>query len=188
MCASPGLVNLPYTIWFICFGIGGLTTFPFIDKLGRLGSHKIFSTANILAQIVIVFVPSMLAHEIGFGLLGFFMAKHALSYSWAFELMPKEQKSLASTCINTLDFSVCVYSGLYFLLAEEPDWKVLCYPLFFIGVFGYLMCTLLIPESPRWLLLQGRDAEAIQVLNYIGRINRSPNRINPDTQFIEAGI
>ena len=75
MCASPSRVNLPYVIWFISFGVGGILTFPVIDKIGRLRSHQIFCTMNMLAQALIVFVPSYLAKTVGYCLLGFFMAK-----------------------------------------------------------------------------------------------------------------
>lgn len=50
------------------------------------------------------------------------------------------------------------------------------------------MISLICPDSPKWLLLQGRTKEAIDALNYIAWFNRSPNRISPDTMFIEAAI
>ena len=87
MCASASKVNLPYVIWFISFGVGGLLTFPVIDKIGRLHSHWIFSTMNILAQALIIFVPSYLAHAVGFCIIGFFMLKQALSFTWCFDLL-----------------------------------------------------------------------------------------------------
>ena len=34
--------------------------------------------------------------------------------------------------------------------------------------------------------MQGRDTEAIEAFNYIARINRSHNRIDPETRFVEA--
>ena len=48
------------------------------------------------------------------------------------------------------------------------------------------MVLAICPESPKWLLLQGRQKEAIRVLNYIAKFNCSPNRIPEDTEFIEA--
>jgi len=36
--------------------------------------------------------------------------------------------------------------------------------------------------------MQGQEAEAIETLNYIARINCSKNRIDPDTRFVEAAI
>ena len=153
ICESPGKINLPYIIWFISFGVGGVLTFPVIDKFGRRRSHLIFSTMNMLAQALITFVPSFFAHAIGFALLGFFMAKQALCLTWAFELLQSADKSFANMCLMSLDFSIIVVSGLYFYFAEVPDWKILCYPQFFLGALGYVLCTFLIPESPKWLLL-----------------------------------
>ena len=153
MCMSPSRVNLPYTLYFASFGVGGLLTFPLLDKLGRLRSHWVFSTLALLAQALIVFVPNYMAHTIGYALLGFLMAKQALCYTWAFDLLMKDHKSCALTFIHLLDFSTCAIGGLYFTMSDQPDWKSLIYPFFYLGLLGYLMCLLLLPESPKWLLL-----------------------------------
>lgn len=153
MCMSTSQVNLPYVLYFISFGVGGLLTFPLLDKLGRRRSHWVFSTLALLAQALIVFVHNYVAHVIGYALIGFLMAKQALCYSWVFDLLMKDHKSSALTCIHLLDFSTCVIGGIYFVLSEQPDWRELIYPLFCLGVIGFLMCSLLLPESPKWLLL-----------------------------------
>ena len=40
-------------------------------------------------------------------------------------------------------------------------------------------------ETPRWLLLNGRRAEAISMLNFIAWFNGVKDRLPADTQFIE---
>jgi|Transcript_9071 hypothetical protein len=86
-----------------------------------------------------------------------------------------------------LDFTVNIIAGLFFMFAG-PSWKPLFYPFFAMSVLGYAIPTLLNPESPRWLLLQGRQAEAIDAFNRIAKINRSHNRIESDATFVEAVI
>ena len=51
-----------------------------------------------------------------------------------------------------------------------------------------MLITALCPESPKWLLLQGKTKEAIDVLNYIAWFNRSKNRIPTNAKFVEAMI
>jgi MFS family permease len=155
MCASASAINLPYMLYFILFGVGGILTSSLTDKLGRRRSHWLFSTGHLIAQALILFVPNQIAHVIGFSMLGFFMAKNTLCFTYAFEFMVKDHKGCASTCLNMLDFSVCVIAGLFFLLAT-PRWELLCYPLFAAGAIGFVIVSLLLPESPKWLLLQGR--------------------------------
>ena len=120
---SSSQVNLPYILYFSMFGAGGLLTFPFLDKLGRLRSHWVFSTLALIAQAMIVFVPHYVALAIGYALLGFMMAKQALCYTWTFDLLMKDHKSCALTCLHLLDFSTCVIGGIYFIISDLPDWK-----------------------------------------------------------------
>mmetsp|Transcript_23226 Transcript_23226/g.28795 ORF Transcript_23226/g.28795 Transcript_23226/m.28795 type:complete len:122 (+) Transcript_23226:453-818(+) len=120
---------------------------------------------------------------IGYSLMGLMMAKNTLTFTWAFELVTKKHKSCASTCLLVLDFSVSIIAGLFFLSISR-EWKLLMYPFFAAGALGYIIVTLMVPESPQWLLLQGRKAEAIESLNYIAKVNRSNNRISQDVNFV----
>lgn len=152
ICTSMSTVNLPYVLYFFCFGAGGLMTFFVIDKLGRLKSHRIFSTLHYVAQTIIIFIPNMLARTIGFCLLGSMMAKNSLTTTWSFEFVLKDHKSSVISCINMCEFSVCVIGGLYFLFINT-DWRPLVLGMYSFNVFGYLLITFLCPESPKWLLL-----------------------------------
>ena len=48
MC-EPLQAKMLGTLYFVFFGIGGLLTFPVMDKIGRRKTHFIFSTAHLFA-------------------------------------------------------------------------------------------------------------------------------------------
>ena len=88
MCIPLKKVYLIPVIYFVMFGIGGLLTFPVMDKLGRRKTCFIFGTGNIFAVTLIMFTNTFLLRLIGFALLGFFMAqKNSLCHAWLFEFM-----------------------------------------------------------------------------------------------------
>ena len=97
--------------------------------------------------------------------------------------MPLPKKALAFTVINLVDAIPVAVTCLYFWFISK-DWYtlnfyqlLLCYAAF-LGVF---IC----PESPRWLLVNGKSAEAIKVLNWMAKINGNPQSIPEDAQFVE---
>lgn len=180
-------MSLLGSLYFIFFGLGGLLTFPVMDKIGRRKTHFIFSTSHLLAQALIIFVPTFAARAAGFSLMGFMMAKNSLAVTWAFEYVQKEAKPLANSAINSLEFLVFIVAGLYYLLISR-DWWPLIQVYFCVHIFGYILVTALCVESPKWLLFQSRRKEAIDALNYIAKVNRSKFRISASTQFTEQAI
>ena len=55
--------------------------------------------------------------------------------------------------------------------------------IFKIEAVAVVLYLLIVPESPRWLLLNGYKSKGIKVYNYIAWINRCSNRIAEDAQF-----
>ena len=72
-----------------------------------------------------------------------------------------------------------------FFIFVEPD----CYYHFgiilAIQFVGLVILLGLRIETPRWLLANGRRAEAIAMLNFIAWFNGVEDRIPADTKFIE---
>ena len=101
--------------------------------------------------------------------------------------MVKKDKSIANTSLNSFDNATGLLGGLYFLFMSK-HWFPLALFFFILGTIAYLILIFFCPESPKWLLLQDRREDAIKALNFIAIINRSPNRISPDTKFPEAFI
>ena len=61
-----------------------------------------------------------------------------------------------------------------------PNLKGLVEVMFIIHTVLVLLYIVLAPESPRWLLINNRRDEAIDVLNYIAKFNCSKNRIDKE--------
>lgn len=161
MCVPLSQVNLLIVFYCAAFGIGGVLTFPVMDKIGRRKTHYIFSTLYLIGNALIVYMPTYWGKALGYMVIGLAMSKNSLCYAWLFEFMVKETKSIASTAINTLELSVMVVSGIYFMWYSNET-KPLIVGFFFVtGVLGWLITTLFITESPKWLLITGRRTEAI---------------------------
>ena len=152
ICESLRRVNLLFMLYLILFGLAGLLFFPVVDKIGRKKSHWIFSTGHILAQALILFFPGFVARAIGFSLLGFMMVKNSLVYTWTFEFLLKDYKPIGSSIVNMLEFSNCIIAGVYFICISRDVTPLLNF-FFGISVLGYVSVSLLLPESPKWLLL-----------------------------------
>ena len=155
--------------------------------MSRRTSHWIFGTGHVLSQAIIIFVPTFFGRAFGYALMGMMTAKNINCFTWLFEIMVKENKSWANTSINMIDFMTLIVGGVYFL-SGNTNWAPLCYGYFSASVVCYLTISLFCTESPKWLLLQGRREEAIQSLNFIAKVNRSPNRIPEDAMFVECAM
>ena len=71
MCVPLKKVYLIPVIYFIMFGVGGLLTFPVMDKLGRRKTCFIFGTGNLFSVSLIMFTNTFLLRLNGFALMGF---------------------------------------------------------------------------------------------------------------------
>lgn len=75
-----------------------------------------------------------------------------------------------------------------FFLTISRNWFWLWFTMTLVGTIAYILSMLLLPESPKWLIYRGREAEAIDVLNYIAKVNGSEFRFPKDNTitFLES--
>ncbi|KAF7534142.1 hypothetical protein G7054_g6467 [Neopestalotiopsis clavispora] len=76
-------------------------------------------------------------------------------------------------------------------MADNMGWRYLMITLGAIALaFGLLRIFIFkIPESPKYLLSKGRDAEAVEAVNYIARYNGKPETLTLDMlQAIDARV
>ena len=112
-------------------------------------------------------------------MLGFFHIKITNSFTHILELVPDRMKSKVVTYIAAFDSgSVAFFSAiLYFVESDEEKVK---HAWFWMGVGGVVLYFLVVPESPRFLLMNRKTKQAINVLNYIAWFNLSKLRIPED--------
>ena len=86
--------------------------------------------------------------------------------------------------INVMDASPTLITGLFYLLVSREWFPIYTANLIlsFIAFFLAFIC----PESPRWLLYNGRQDDAIEALNYMAKFNGSSVRIAKDAIFQET--
>ncbi|KAF8859442.1 major facilitator superfamily transporter monosaccharide [Acephala macrosclerotiorum] len=73
--------------------------------------------------------------------------------------------------------------GFYFLDPNPVSWR---FPLAFQIVFCFFHSGM--PESPRWLVLKGKDAEAMHVLAYLNDLPESSTRVHSEYPAIKDTV
>jgi hypothetical protein len=132
-------------------------------------------------------MPSYPARFIAFILMGVSSIKNSISYVWLFELVESRHKPAACTFMNVLDTGTMVIFGFYLLFVSK-DWFPLYFGAMSVTAFSLAIVIILMPESPKWLLINKSQKEAIEQFNYIGRFNRSDRLLPEHAQFIEAQV
>jgi hypothetical protein len=96
---------------------------------------------------------------------------------WLFENMHTRNKSSAVTFLNMLDSSTMIVFGLYVLFISR-NWFYLELTMYLCGLAAFLFVLAVMPESPKWLLINGRPKEALEQFKTIAQINGVPYTIS----------
>ena len=171
---------------FIWYFVGTLSSTIFSampDKYGRKKTVYFFLLASVIAQAILIYWPSYNAKCVAYFILGLGRLKDSQCYVWLSEFFPFRLKSTSYTIINIIDASpmsvTCFW--LYFV---NRDIKVINEIVFYIVIFALLTITIL-PDSPRWLIINNRRTDTIKSLNYLAKWNWSKKRIPRDAMFEE---
>ena len=168
MCTSRTQVSLMY-MWYFVGTIAGVFLAMIPDRIGRRKSVISGMIVSLTAQTVMLLVPDILVRSVCFFVMGFSNLKNSQAYVWASESVTFERRSGVFTIINAVDASPPFWTGLFYLLVSR-DW----FPIFSINIvvsFTALILAFVCPESPRWLLYNGRQADAIDAINYMAWFN-----------------
>jgi MFS family permease len=161
LCTPAAFIGLIFTVERVTEGIWGFSTAGISDRLGRRKSTLLLYGVSLVAQTIIIFCPSYWARMVGYMIFGIGNTKNSVCYVWLFELMETRSKSSACSVLNIINSSTMVVFGLYVLLISK-DWFYIEIVMYVLGVTAYAIIFFLLPESPRWLLINGRKEEALE--------------------------
>ncbi len=131
-----------------------------------------FGTAHILSQWLLLLAPSYWVRLFAFALMGFFQLKNSVCYTWLFSLVHSKDKQGVCSFLNAFDTATLCVTCLYFIFISK-EWFYLYLFMTTLGTLSYLAIMVLVPEAPRWSIINGRSSEAIESFNMIARVNRS---------------
>ena len=157
--------------------IGALTGGPLADRIGRKGVALCCSVVFVIGS-----VGSALAPGVALLVLSRFVLGLAVGGASVFvplylaEMAPTRIRGTMTTMNQTLIIlGVGIASTVNFLVRDEQAWRV----SFAIGIVPavlMLLGVLFMPETPRWLVRRGREADARKVL----AVTRRPGEIDAE--------
>jgi predicted MFS family arabinose efflux permease len=153
-CMNLFNVGLIYIAMRITEGTVGVMMAGITDRLGRKKAATIFLAVNLIAQIVITFVPTYFGRLAGYMLYAAGNTKTSIAYVWVFELVEQKHKSFCCTVVNSVDTLTMVVVCCYVLFVS-PNWFPLQCTVLIIDLLNYICLVFYMPESPKWLLITG---------------------------------
>jgi len=99
-------------------------------------------------------------------MLGFLKIKCNLTFVTAIDHLPARNKGLATVCVYGLEGATVGLLCLYFQFVSRDAFSYLNYVnvIYFLTLLSTYFLTM---ESPKWLLLKGRQEEAIASLRNV---------------------
>ncbi len=179
-----GLENDPDTVAMIVSAVlaGGMVgpfiSGPLTDRLGRKKINIVAALVFVLGSILTAIAPTVIALIIGRLCLGLAIGIVSSTVPlYIAEIAPANKRG---QMVTFFQFAITVgillsYVVGYFFGQEADGWRAMFWAGF-VPALILLVGMLIVPESPRWLLRQGREEEAISVLSRL----REPSEVEPE--------
>ncbi len=162
---------------------------PLSDRFGRrrvlLGTALLFVVSSVLAATATTFTGFVIARIVGGLAVG---GAILIAPMYIAEISPAEKRgSLVSLnqLMIVIGISASFFSNYFLLGVGDHNWR------WMLGVqtlpaIAYFALLLFVPESPRWLLLKGRDEQALQVLSRVAGADKAQASLQQIRQSLVA--
>ena len=107
---------------------------------------------------------------IGFFIFGICKSRNMMTILFNMENCPSQGAPKSLALIFSVDSSSPLYYCLFVLVISKNTYN-LFYFINALGITAFITFALVIKESPKWLILKGRNKEAVDAINYIARFN-----------------
>jgi putative MFS transporter len=179
---SPPQAGLVVSSTFLGMFIGAWFWGSISDKIGRRTGFQVTIAIFAIFGLASAFAPTVwwlvvLRCFTGFGLGGAL----PLDFSLFAEFLPRRNRGRMLVLLESFwGVGTLSAAGLAWILVPTLGWRYLLATSAIAAVF-VLWVRMRVPESPRWLMTQGREEEARVVLNQVAAENGSPRIDTPLT-------
>jgi sugar porter (SP) family MFS transporter len=152
--------------------VGALAAGPLVDRFGRKSLLLVDSGLFALGSIVSAFAPEAITLIIGRLIIGLAIgADSAIATAYIAEFAPKSRRgslSIIQQWMITIGILAAYVIAVITLkvapdAAKTVDWRILL-GIGFIPAIISLVLRARMPESPRWLLERGREADVVAAM------------------------
>lgn len=179
---SPGQAGLVVSSTFLGMFVGAWFWGSISDRIGRRTGFQITIAIFAIFGLASAFAPTVwwlvvLRCLTGFGLGGAL----PLDFSLFAEFLPRRNRGRMLVLLESFwGVGTLAAAGLAWIIVPTLGWRYLLATSAIAALF-VLWVRMRVPESPRWLMSQGREEEARSVLNQVAAENGSPRIETPLT-------
>jgi len=187
VCADAWMADLVTPVYIFGQFVGSVLCGAISNKLGR--RRALILCAGLMS--VSGLVAAFSTHIFMFIVFRLFAAVFGnisglISYVIGSELTPPDYQEVSGTTNSILVVvGVVLVAGIGYMI---PDWRMFQLSLSLAVLPFLFLFILLVPESPRWLVWQGREKEAGEVLSRLARYNKYGARSQDDTDNAQKFI